>query len=67
MPGPHRPKDAKSVEKPGRGIILVALEFFHISWKRKKRREIGAGPKENGISAQLSRRCARMDFDRRAE
>ena len=33
LPGPHRPKDAKSVEKPGRGIILVALEFFsHISW-----------------------------------
>ena len=31
LPGPHRPKDAKSVEKPGRGIILVALEFFHIS------------------------------------
>ena len=32
LPEPPQPKDAKSVEKPGRGIILVALEFFHISW-----------------------------------
>ena len=32
MPEPPRPKDAKSVEKPRRGVILTALEFFHISW-----------------------------------
>ena len=32
LPEPPRPKDAKSVEKPGRRAILVALEFFHISW-----------------------------------
>ena len=32
LPEPPRPKDAKSVEKPGRRAILAALEFFHISW-----------------------------------
>ena len=32
LPEPPRPKDAKSVEKPGMRVILVALEFFHISW-----------------------------------
>ena len=31
LPEPPRPKDAKSVEKPGRRAILAALEFFHIS------------------------------------
>ena len=29
LPEPPRPKDAKSVEKPGRRAILAALEFFH--------------------------------------
>ena len=28
LPEPPRPKDAKSVEKPGRRVILAALEFF---------------------------------------
>ena len=32
LPEPPRPKDAKSIEKPGRRVILAALEFFHISW-----------------------------------
>ena len=29
LPEPPRPKDAKSVEKPGRRVILAAIEFFH--------------------------------------
>ena len=32
LPEPPRPKDAKSVEKPGRRAILAALEFFILSW-----------------------------------
>ena len=33
LPEPPQPKDAKSVEKPGRHVILAALEFFHITYK----------------------------------